>query len=275
MGDVKWIKIATDIFDDEKIMLIEASGDDCYAIITVWFKLLCLAGKQNNGGIFMLNDKLAYNEEMLATIFRMKSTTIRKALDMFEEFGMIERIEGVVSIPNWNKHQSLEKLEKQKKLRNDYMKKYMKAKRESEKTASKNNVSANVNANVTKMLTDVNSLDIDKDIEEENKNKELSKESDIGYIAPTFEEIKKYCSEKKYSFNINKFYCYYSSRGWEFNNTNKKIVDWKSLCDLWETTEKDFKNKSPNKDIDLEDWQIDGMNEIMEDFKNEITYFKD
>ena len=113
MGDVKWIKIATDIFDDEKIMLIEASGDDCYAIITVWFKLLCLAGKQNNGGIFMLNDKLAYNEEMLATIFRMKPATIRKALDMFEDFGMIERIEGVVSIPNWNKHQSLEKLEKQ------------------------------------------------------------------------------------------------------------------------------------------------------------------
>ena len=44
MAEVKWIKIATDIFDDEKILLIEGLPD-AYAIITVWFKLLCLAGK--------------------------------------------------------------------------------------------------------------------------------------------------------------------------------------------------------------------------------------
>ena len=46
MADVKWIKIATDIFDDEKILLIE-SLPDSYAIITAWFKLLCLAGKMD------------------------------------------------------------------------------------------------------------------------------------------------------------------------------------------------------------------------------------
>ena len=44
MAEVKWIKIATDIFDDEKILLIE-SMPDSYAIITAWFKLLCLAGR--------------------------------------------------------------------------------------------------------------------------------------------------------------------------------------------------------------------------------------
>ena len=271
MADVKWIKIATDIFDDEKIMLIEASGDDCYAIITVWFKLLCLAGKQNNGGIFMLNDKLAYNEEMLATIFRMKSTTIRKALDMFEQFGMIERIEGVVSIPNWNKHQSLEKLEKQKKLRNDYMKKYMKAKRETEKLASKNNVSANVNVNVTKVLTNVNSLDIDKEIEEENKNKNPSsskKECEGTY--PTFEEVKSFFEEEEIQINPNKFYSHYQSNGWKVGKD--KINDWKSIARIW--NENYLKAKATNQDIALEDWQIEGMKGIMEDFKNEITYFK-
>ena len=50
MADVKWIKITTDIFDDEKILLIE-SLPDAYSIIVVWFKLLCLAGKQNNSGV--------------------------------------------------------------------------------------------------------------------------------------------------------------------------------------------------------------------------------
>ena len=81
MAEVKWIKIATDIFDDEKILLIEALPD-AYAIITVWFKLLCLAGKKNNGGVFLMNDKIHYTDKMLATIFRMNESTVKLALNV-------------------------------------------------------------------------------------------------------------------------------------------------------------------------------------------------
>lgn len=112
MADVKWIKITTDIFDDEKILLIE-SLPDSYAIITVWFKLLCLAGKQNNSGVFMMG-RIAYTDKMLATIFRMKESTVTMALQTFEQFGMVEVIDGVITIPNWNKHQSLDAYEKKK-----------------------------------------------------------------------------------------------------------------------------------------------------------------
>ena len=112
MADVKWIKITTDIFDDEKILLIE-SLPDAYAIITVWFKLLCLAGKQNNSGVFMMG-QIAYTDRMLATIFRMKEATVTMALNTFEQFGMIEIIDGVITIPNWDKHQSLDAYEKKK-----------------------------------------------------------------------------------------------------------------------------------------------------------------
>lgn len=112
MADVKWIKITTDIFDDEKILLIE-SLPDAYAIITVWFKLLCLAGKQNNSGVFMMG-QIAYTDKMLATIFRMKESTVTMALQTFEQFGMVEIIDGVITIPNWNKHQSLDAYEKKK-----------------------------------------------------------------------------------------------------------------------------------------------------------------
>lgn len=112
MADVKWIKITTDIFDDEKILLIE-SLPDAYAIITVWFKLLCLAGKQNNSGVFMMG-RVAYTEKMLATIFRMKEATVTMALQTFEQFGMVEIIDGVITIPNWDKHQSLDAYEKKK-----------------------------------------------------------------------------------------------------------------------------------------------------------------
>lgn len=112
MADVKWIKITTDIFDDEKILLIE-NLPDAYAIITVWFKLLCLAGKQNNSGVFMMG-QIAYTDKMLATIFRMKEATVTMALQTFEQFGMVEIIDGVITIPNWNKHQTLDAYEKKK-----------------------------------------------------------------------------------------------------------------------------------------------------------------
>jgi predicted phage replisome organizer len=113
MADVKWIKITTDIFDDEKILLIE-SLPDSYAIITVWFKLLCLAGKQNNSGVFMMSNKIAYTDKMLATIFRMKESTVTMALNVFSDFGMIEIVDGVITIPNWDKHQSLDAYAKKK-----------------------------------------------------------------------------------------------------------------------------------------------------------------
>lgn len=123
MADVKWIKIVTDIFDDEKILLIE-SLPEADSVIVIWFKLLCLAGKQNNSGVFTINDKIPYTEEMFATIFRRPLNTVRLALNAFEQYGMIERIDGVVTIPNWGKHQSLEQIEARRKYNREYQRMY-------------------------------------------------------------------------------------------------------------------------------------------------------
>lgn len=113
MADVKWIKIVTDIFDDEKMLLIDGLPERD-GIIVIWFKLLCMAGKQNNGGVFTMNDKIAYTDEMLSTIFRRPLNTVRLALKTFEQFGMIEIVNNTITIPNWEKHQSLDKIEKAK-----------------------------------------------------------------------------------------------------------------------------------------------------------------
>ena len=110
---VKWIKITTDIFDDEKILMIE-SMPSADSIIVIWLKLLTFAGKQNNEGVFLMSNRIAYTEEMLASIFRRDVNLVRLALKTFEQFGMIEIIDNVVTIPNWNKHQSLDAYEKKK-----------------------------------------------------------------------------------------------------------------------------------------------------------------
>lgn len=157
-SDVKWIKIVTDIFDDEKIMLIEAMPDaDC--IIVLWFKLLCLAGKQNNDGVFMLNERMPYTDEMLAHIFRRPLATVRYALKVFEQYGMIEIINDTITIPNWAKHQQLDSLNKRREYQRNLM-----ARRRAEQ---KNQVLALTDANA---LADVSTLDIDKEEDKDNKN---------------------------------------------------------------------------------------------------------
>lgn len=161
MAEVKWIKITTDIFDDEKILLIE-SLPDSYAIITVWFKLLCLAGKQNNSGVFMMG-RIAYTEKMLATIFRMKESTVTMALQTFEQFGMVEIVDGVITIPNWEKHQSLDKMQQ---AREQTRQRVAKHREKQKQLAGGNGCNAPCNADVTP--TDIEEdIDIDKDIDKE------------------------------------------------------------------------------------------------------------
>ena len=169
MADVKWIKITTDIFDDEKILLIE-SLPDAYAIIVVWFKLLCLAGKQNNSGVFMMNNQIAYTDKMLATIFRMKEATVQMALQTFEQFGMVEIIDGVITIPNWGKHQNLDQLENRKEFMRNYMKEYRaKQKALTSGDGGKPSRKPNSKSNVRQA---------EEDIEEEEKEGDREKEKE-------------------------------------------------------------------------------------------------
>ena len=145
MAEVKWIKIVTDVFDDEKILMIE-SMPEADGMIVIWFKLLCLAGKQNNSGVFQMG-QMPYTDEMFSTIFRRPLNTVRLALKTFEQFGMIEIINNTVTIPNWGKHQNLDQIE----AKNAYMKKYMREYREKQKLISsgESNCKTNSKANVS------------------------------------------------------------------------------------------------------------------------------
>ncbi len=110
MPEVRWIKITTSMFDDEKIKLIEALPE-ADTILIIWIKLLCLAGKTNASGYIFLAERLPYTEEMLATILSRPLNVVRLALTTFERFGMIEINQQGIYLLNWQKHQSIDKLE--------------------------------------------------------------------------------------------------------------------------------------------------------------------
>lgn len=209
MADVKWIKIVTDIFDDEKVLLIETLPE-ADSIIVIWFKLLCLAGKQNNSGVFVLNGRIPYTEKMLSSIFRRKESTVQLALSTFEGFGMIELIDGVITIPKWGKHQNLDQLESRKL----YMKNYMQGYRDKQKmlTSCKPNSKANVS---------------EADIEEDKNKKENIYSPVIEYLNQKAETNYRPSSKKTQSLIDAR-----QNEGFTLDNfktvIDKKVSTWKN-----------------------------------------------
>ena len=211
MADVKWIKIATDIFNDEKILLIE-SLPEADTIITIWFKLLCLAGRQNNSGIFIMNDKIPYTDKMLATIFRRKEASVQMALKTFQEFEMIEIVDSVITIPNWDKYQKLDAYEAKK----EYDRQYQAKKRLEQK----------------KKLLVVNSRTTDSTIvgiqdKEEDKDKEVLKENIIKEKNQPF--------SPKIPKELQELFDFWNSKGIVVHRTiNEKMVQLlKKALDLY------------------------------------------
>lgn len=181
MSDVKWIKIVTDIFDDEKIILIEAMPESD-AMIVIWFKILCLAGKQNNGGVLMLNGRMPYTDEMLSTIFRRSISTVRLALGTFQQLDMIEIVSGAVTIPNWEKHQSLDKLERVREQTRERVAEHR----------NKQKLLADCNANSNVTVTHGNDTDkIRVDKSREDKSRVDTERSDFDVAIDFFKEHRK------------------------------------------------------------------------------------
>ncbi|ALC80423.1 phage replisome organizer N-terminal domain-containing protein [Bacillus gobiensis] len=112
MSEVKWIKLSTHMFEDEKIKLIEQMPESDTLLI-IWVKLLTQAGKTNASGYIFLSENIPYTEEMLAAIFNRPIPIVRLALKTFEQFGMIEINENqFISICNWEKHQNIQGMDK-------------------------------------------------------------------------------------------------------------------------------------------------------------------
>lgn len=184
MAEVKWIKLSVNMFEDEKIRLIEALPE-ADTILIIWVKLLAQAGKTNASGYIYLNENIPYTDEMLATIFNRPINIVRLALKTFEQFGMIEVTEDkFIAVCNWEKHQNLDALEK---IRLD-TKKRVQRHREKQKQ-----LTSNVSSNVT--VTSSNAIE-----EEEDKEEDKDKEIDIA-AAYTVPLLQKFVSLRGYGFD--------------------------------------------------------------------------
>lgn len=168
MAEVKWIKIATEIFDNKKIRLIESMPDGD-ALIVVWFKLLMLAGKTNDGGMVYFTKDIPFTDQMLSTYFNKPISTIQLALNTFQRFGMIDIVDELIHVSNWEEYQNvdgMEKIREQNRLR-----------KQKERERKRLPLEDSVTSHVT--VTQSHATDIDIDIEKDIENKYKGAEAPV------------------------------------------------------------------------------------------------
>lgn len=221
MADIKWIKLTTNIFENRKIRQIECLPDGD-SIVVIWVKLLCLAGNINDGGCIYLTKEIPYTDQMLATQFNRPLATVQLALQTFAQFGMIEIVDNILCVSNWERYQNVEGMEKIREQTRARVAKH----REKQKLLAEN-----VTCNVT--VTGCNATDKIRKEEDIDKKKDtnVSKEKAKRFSPPTIDDIKAYCLEKGYNVDAERFADYYNSNGWMVGRN--KMKDWKATVRNW------------------------------------------
>lgn len=188
MSEITWIKLKTDMFENDKIKLIEAlpAAD---TIIVIWVKLLAAAGKANLNGYIMLTENIPMNIEEMATVFNRDINTVRLALQTFQRYGMIEMEGEAVRIRNWEIHQNIDGMDRVKKLNAERNRRYRERKKQQFQIENKPNVSV-----TSRDGTDIDKeldIDIEKEIDKEKKDIVPDKSDTIPYAS-----ILNYLNEK-------------------------------------------------------------------------------
>ncbi len=170
MPDIKWIKITTEMFDDEKIRIIEAMPE-ADTLIVLWIRLICMAGKVNAGGHIFLAPDLPYDDEQLAAVFNRPLNTVRLAIETFRRLQMIEINEdGAIFLPKFEAHQNIDGMERVKGLAAARNREYRKRQKQLL-------LGTNSESDVTKTSHDAtDKIRIDKIREEENREEDKKKQ---------------------------------------------------------------------------------------------------
>lgn len=148
-----WFKVSADVFDSEKIKILRADTKIGDSLALMWFFLLALARKKNDGGYVYATEGVAYTPKTLAAVGGFKPKIAETALEVFRQYNMIDiEDNGYIYIVGWSEHQNAEELSKLKER--ERCKEAMRAKRQRERESKTCNTDV-TNANVTECYEDV------------------------------------------------------------------------------------------------------------------------
>ena len=243
-----YLRLKDNFFDSDELKILESMKDG-YLYSNILLKLYLRSLK--NDGKLVVNDRIPYNAEMLASVTGHQIGTVKQALSIFKELGLIDVLENgaiyMLDIQNFIGRGSSEadrKREYRQRIETD-----------------RTNV---------RQISDKTPPEIEKEIV-----KEIEKEIDSSakstttkrkrFEKPSISDIKQYCMERNNNIDASQFFDYYESNGWKVGKNSMK--DWKAAVRTWERNRYDQPVKSKNSKADA----MNVVKELMEEYEQSAT----
>ena len=219
-----YLRLKDNFFDSDELKILESMKDG-YLYSNILLKLYLRSLK--NDGKLVVNDRIPYNAEMLASVTGHQVGTIKQALSMFKELGLIEILENgaiyMLDIQNFIGKGSTE-ADRQR----IYDRRISDERKQRKLTQSRN----------LEEIFEKSTPEIEIELEKEIKiEKEIDSSASTTtkrkrFEKPTLSEIKEYCIERNNNVDAQHFYDYYESNGWKVGKNSMK--NWQAAVRTWE-----------------------------------------
>lgn len=240
-----YLRLKDNFFDGDELKILESMKDG-YLYSNILLKLYLRSLK--NDGKLVVNDRIPYNAEMLASVTGHQIGTIKQALSIFKDLGLIDVLENgaiyMLDIQNFIGRGSSEadrKREYRQRIETDRTNVHTKVREISEKSPPEIELELKKEIKIEK--------EIDSSASTTTKRKRFEK--------PTLSEIEQYCIERKNNVNAEQFFDYYESNGWKVGKNSMK--DWKAAVRTWERSE----YRKPNSKKNSKEDAINVVNNLM------------
>lgn len=244
-----YLRLKDNFFDSDELKILESMKDG-YLYSNILLKLY-LRSLKNNGKL-VVNDRIPYNAEMLASVTGHQVGTVKQALSIFKDLGLIDVLENgaiyMLDIQNFIGKGSSEadrKREYRQRIETD-----------------RTNVQTNLRQISDKSTPEIE-IELEKDIEIEKEIHSSAKSTTTKrkrFEKPTLSQITQYCLERNNNVNAEQFYDYYESNGWKVGKNAMK--DWKACVRTWERNGYDKPIKKKNNKQDA----LNDMRDLMSEY---------
>ena len=241
-----YLRLKDNFFDSDELKILESMKDG-YLYSNILLKLYLRSLK--NDGKLVVNDRIPYNAEMLASVTGHQVGTVKQALSIFKDLGLIDVLENgaiyMLDIQNFIGRGSSEadrKREYRQRIEND-----------------RTNVQTNLRQISEKSPLEIE-IELEKDIEIEKEIHSSAKSTTTKrkrFEKPSISDIEQYCMERNNNVNAEQFFDYYESNGWKVGKNSMK--DWKAAVRTWERSE----YRKPNSKKNSKEDAINVVNNLM------------
>lgn len=244
-----YLRLKDNFFDSDELKILESMKDG-YLYSNILLKLYLRSLK--NDGKLVVNERIPYSADMLASVTGHQVGTIKQALSIFKDLGLIDVLDNgaiyMLDIQNFIGKGSSEadrKREYRQRIETD-----------------RTNVQTNLRQISDKSTPEIK-IELEKDIEIEKEIHSSAKSTTTKrkrFEKPTLSQITQYCLERNNSVNAEQFYDYYESNGWKVGKNSMK--DWKACVRTWERNGYDKPIKKKNNKQDA----LNDMRDLMSEY---------